>query len=78
MTEFKKAAADTARDMKKSMEPNDSSASKPSSDKTVLESVSMTLSSKLACYVCMPWSLLVCDHMHHPWAKGLTVIAWQY
>ena len=41
VTEFKKAAADTAHDVKKSVDPNDQSASKPSSNKTVLESVSL-------------------------------------
>ena len=68
MTEFKKAAADTAHDVKKSVEPNDSSASKPSNDKTVLESVSVTLAPSLRAYMhatCACCSLCpLGDHMH--------------
>lgn len=40
MTEFKKAAADTAHDVKESVKPDDKASSKSSNDKTVLESVS--------------------------------------
>jgi hypothetical protein len=40
ITDFKNAAADTAHDVKKSVKPDDSTASKDSNEKSVLESVS--------------------------------------
>lgn len=45
ITEFKKAAADTAHDVKESVKPDDKPSSNSNSNKTVLESVSLVRST---------------------------------
>ena len=56
ITDFKNAAADTAHDVKKSVKPDDSTASKDSNQKSVLESVSPHVQSAFGCsfwYSCL-------------------------
>lgn len=48
ITDFKNAAADTAHEVKKSVKPDDSTASKDSNQKSVLESVSLLFKLHLA------------------------------
>jgi len=50
VTDFKNAAADTAHDVKESVKPNEKAASKDSSDKSVLESVSVPAKPLLLCF----------------------------
>ncbi len=64
ITDFKNAAADTAHDVKKSVKPDDSTASKDSNQKSILESVS-PLGQTVFTFTCGCSCLIACNHIVH-------------